>query len=85
MLTSCCVAVRLYLIYPRELFTQNVKGVIRDGQGEIISISSELSRPEVMPYTAFRQRRFVIFNLFALNTFSQVKEKPLPELQFIGI
>ncbi len=31
-----------------------------DGQGETISISSELSLPEVMPYTSLKQKQLTI-------------------------
>jgi hypothetical protein len=31
-----------------------------DGQGETISISSELSLPEVLPYTSLKQKQLTI-------------------------
>lgn len=51
---------RVELIYSCELFAQNVRGVISVGQGETISIVSELSPAKVMSYTPLKQRQLLL-------------------------
>jgi hypothetical protein len=52
---------RCNLIYSRELFAQNVKGVIGVGQGETILMRRELSPAKAMPYTRLKQRQWLTF------------------------
>jgi hypothetical protein len=46
----------------RELFTQNVKGIKTDGQGETIIGSSKLFPARMLPYTPYNQTQSELTN-----------------------
>jgi hypothetical protein len=46
----------------RELFTQNVKGIKTDGQGETISGSTILFPADVLPYTSLNKKQSELSN-----------------------
>jgi hypothetical protein len=58
-----CKAQTLFGLFSlRELFTQNVKGIKTDGQGETILSPTLLFPARLLPYTSFNQKQSELSN-----------------------